>query len=407
MTGGLTPAGPERQGRANVTLGYSMMRWIVGLLALLLAAGAVFFFFILPARVDANLNRVIAHEPSPVSEEARALHGGMRVADLHADTLLWTRDPLKRHSRGQVDAPRLKEGGYRLQVFSAVTKTPKAMNYDRNTAESDNITLLAIAERWPVKSWSSILERALYQARRLERIAARSGGALVLVRSKSELEAALAGDGIASVLATEGAHPLEGKIENVDRLYDAGYRVLGLQHFFDNELGGSLHGVSGDGLTAFGREAITAAEARGMIIDIAHSSHKVALETLDLATKPLIVSHTGIKGHCDSPRNVSDDLLKAVAAKGGLIGVGFWDGAVCEASIDAVADAIVYAVSILGADHVALGSDFDGSVTTALDASESPALVSELIERGLEAETIRKVMGENQIAFFLAHLPDQ
>lgn len=237
-----------------------MVRWIAGVAGALAIAGAVIFFFIVPARVDADLNRVIAHEPYLVSAEAAALHARMRLADLHADSLLWMRDPLKRQTRGQVDVPRLEDGRYALQVFSAVTKTPKAMNYDRNAADSDNITLLAVAQRWPAAAWSSLLERALYQARRLENAAARSGGKLILVRTKADLAAALEKGAIAGVLATEGAHPLEGKVENIARLYDAGYRMLGLQHFFDNELGGSLHGVSGAGLTDFGRAAVMAAE---------------------------------------------------------------------------------------------------------------------------------------------------
>ena len=99
-------------------------------------------------------------------------------------------------------------------------------------------------------------------------------------------------------------------------------------------------------------------------------------------------------------------LMFSIADKGGLIGVGFWDGAVCEASLAAVADAIGYAVGLLGADHVALGSDFDGAVTTPFDSAESAALVSALLDRGLDARTIGKVMGENQIAFFAAYLPD-
>lgn len=383
-----------------------MARLIAGLLALAFAAGLGVFFFILPARVDASLNRVIAHEPYPVGAAARALHATLRLADLHADTLLWMRDPLKRQTRGQVDLPRLQDGRYRLQVFSAVTKAPKALNYDRNTGDTDNITLLAIAQRWPVGAWTSLAERALHQARRLENAAARSGGALVVIRTRSDLAAALDGDAVAGLLATEGAHPLEGDLRNIDRLYEAGYRVLGLQHFFDNELGGSLHGVSGAGLTDFGRAAIAAAEERGMIVDVAHSSEKAAWETLALATKPLIVSHTGLKGHCDSARNVPDDLLKAIAEKGGLIGVGFWDGAACAATLSAVADAIVYAVGLVGAEHAALGSDYDGSVVTPFDASESAALVEALMARGLDGETIRLVLGENQIRFFLEHLPE-
>lgn len=369
------------------------------------AAGAVFFFFVLPAKVDAAINRVAPHEPYRAGEAAARLRAELRLADLHADSLLWSRDLLKRHRRGHVDLPRLEDGGYRLQVFAAVTKTPKNLNYDRNTADTDDITLLAIAQRWPPQAWTSLLARALHQARRLDRAAARSRGALVLARDRRGLEAALAAGAVAGILATEGAHPLEGEIGNVDRLYDAGYRVLGLHHFFDNELGGSLHGVSKAGLTEFGRAALARAEEKGMVIDVAHSAPAVVRDVLAAASGPVIVSHTGLKGHCDNARNLSDDLLSAIAAKGGLVGVGFWDGAACATSLDAVADAIVYAVGLLGADHVALGSDFDGATTTPFDASQTAPLVDALLARGLDAATIGKVMGENQIRFFLERLP--
>lgn len=104
--------------------------------------GAAYFFLFAPAKVDADYNRVVAGPAAAISPDAAALHATLRVADLHADTLLWMRDPLKRHARGHVDIPQLQEGGYRLQVFSAVTKTPKNMNFERNTDDSDNITLL-------------------------------------------------------------------------------------------------------------------------------------------------------------------------------------------------------------------------------------------------------------------------
>lgn len=382
-----------------------MLKWIGRLLALAALVGAALFFFVIPARVDANFNKVVPHAPYPVSAEAKALHETLRVADLHADSLLWMRDPLTRHERGQVDLPRLEEGGFRLQVFSAVTKSPKNLNYDRNTGDSDDITLLAVAQRWPVGAWSSIRDRALHQASRLHNAAKRSDGRLVVATTRGELQQALAGKAIAGVLATEGAHPLEGDLANIDRLYDAGYRVLGLQHFFDNELGGSLHGVSHAGLTEFGEKAVIAAQAKGMIIDVAHSSEQVARDVLAISPRPLIVSHTGLKGHCDNARNVSDPLLKDIAAAGGLVGIGFWDGAACASTLDAVATSIVYAVNLLGADHVALGSDFDGTVTTPFDASEMAALTSALLEKGLDAETIRLAMGENEIRFFLENLP--
>ena len=87
---------------------------------MIVAIGAFIFFVILPPRVDKNMNPVIAHDPYPISNDAQVLHDDLVVADLHADTLLWKRDPVKRQTRGQTDLPRLREGGVRLQVFTAV-----------------------------------------------------------------------------------------------------------------------------------------------------------------------------------------------------------------------------------------------------------------------------------------------
>lgn len=383
-----------------------MAKIIVIGFAALLAIGAAVFFYVLPARVDARVNMVLPHDPYEVSAEAQRLHETLRVADLHADTLLWMRNPARRHQRGETDLPRLQAGGYRLQVFTAVTKAPRDMKLRGNDADSDRITLLMIAQRWPVRTWGSLAERALYQASRLERLQADGGGAFKFVKTKNDLQSAMASGALAGVMGAEGAHPLEGKIENLDRLYDAGYRVLGLQHFFDNELGGSLHGISGEGLTAFGRKAVAAAAAKSMIIDVAHSSENVVRDVLALIDRPVIVSHTGFQGQCDSPRNISDDLMRQVAAAGGLVGVGFWESAVCDATPAGIAAAIVYGVDLLGAEHVALGSDFDGAVKTRLDATEIAAVTQALLDAGVDAQTIRLVMGENAIRFFMENLPD-
>jgi microsomal dipeptidase-like Zn-dependent dipeptidase len=342
-----------------------------------------------------------------VSDAALQLHATLRVADLHADTLLWRRDFLVRGTRGHVDLPRLAQGGVVLQVMGAVTKSPAGQNYESNARDArDNITLLAIAQAWPPRTWSSLLERALYQAGKLERFADESDQ-LELIRTASGLERFLAAgtDGrVATVLATEGAHPLEGSIDNLDRLWDAGYRVLGLHHFFDNALGGSLHGESGNGLTDFGRAVVRAAVEKGFIIDVAHSSPASVDDVLALTSKPVIVSHTGLKGTCDSPRNLADDQFLRIAGAGGLIGIGFWD-AVCDITPAGIARSIAYAVELVGVEHVALGSDFDGSTTVAFDASELAVLTQALLDAGLDEAAIRQIMGENQIGFFSTYLP--
>ena len=368
--------------------------------------GAFIFFVYLPPRVDDRMNVVIEHAPYEISAEASALHDTIAVADLHADTLLWMRAPSKRHSRGHTDLPRLREGGVKLQIFTAVTKTPKDLNYDENDADSDQITLLAIAQRWPVSTWGSLFERALYQASRLDRLENVAGDDFIFAKSQSDLRRAFNGNALAGIYGIEGAHTLEGDLANIDRLYDAGLRVMALQHFFDNELGGSLHGKSGAGLTDFGKAAVDAANARGMIIDVAHSSEQVVRDVLARNPDPVIVSHTGLRGHCDSPRNISDALMQEIAARGGLIGVGYWEGAICTPTPDGIAGAIVYAIDLLGVDHVALGSDFDGTVTAPFDASELAALTQALMDKGLDDETIRVVMGGNAIRFFLENLPE-
>ncbi len=381
------------------------MKWIGLLLAVLVAIGLYFFYGVLPQRFDAKTNAVLAHEPYAVSEAAHALHESIPVADLHADTLLWKRNPAKRQSRGQTDLVRLREGGVALQVFTAVTKTPNDMNIEENSAEGDALTLLMVAQAWPPRTWFSIYERAAYQAQRLAKLERDAPGEFVFIKSAGDLQRALNEQKLAGVYGIEGAHPLEGKLENLDKLYDQGLRVMGLQHFFDNELGGSLHGQSGDGLTEFGKQAVDAAIAKGMIIDVAHSSEAVVRDVLARTSKPVIVSHTGFKGHCDTARNIPDDLMQEIADHGGLIGAGYWQEAACATTPAGIAAQIIYGISLVGAEHVALGSDYDGAVTTGFDTSELAAITQALMDAGLGEASIRAVMGENAVRFFLDNLP--
>lgn len=380
-----------------------MLRKFLVLLVILVAL----FFLFAPGIVENSQNRVTGSPPADIPDRARRLHATLRVADLHADTLLWNRDLLDRGTRGHVDLPRLQEGRVVLQVLAAVTKTPKNLNYVSNAADAgDNITLLGIAQLWPPRTWGSLLERALYQAGRLHRAAARSDD-LVVITSAGELADFLdkrSPRQVAAVLATEGAHPLEGEVANLDRLWDAGYRVLGLHHFFDNRLGGSLHGQSRDGLSEFGKQVVRAAIDRGFIIDVAHSSPASVDDVLGMNPNPVIVSHTGIKGTCDSPRNLEDEQMQRIAAAGGLIGIGFWD-AVCDISPQGVAKTIRYAIDLVGVDHVALGSDYDGATLVSFDASQLERLTAALLDAGVAEDEIRAVMGENQLRFFSARLP--
>jgi microsomal dipeptidase-like Zn-dependent dipeptidase len=386
------------------------MRWAVRILVLLLVllgSGYVFGSAIL----EASLNKVTPHAAGAPGDEAQALHATLDMVDLHADTLLWGRDVLERGTRGHVDVPRLVEGRFAVQVFSTVSKTPRGQNYDRNTGDTDSITLLALINAWPPRTWNSLVERAIFQAERLRNAARTSPEALVLLLRKEDIRnlmKARAGGArtVGGLLSTEGAHALEGRIENVKRLHDAGYRMIGMTHFFDNEVGGSLHGVSREGLSPFGFQVVRAMEEAGIIVDLAHASEKMVADVLQVATRPPLVSHTGVRGTCDSTRNLSDNTMKAIAAKGGLIGIGYWKGAVCDDTPAGVAKAIRYAVDLVGEDHVALGSDYDGSTTVTFDASQSATLVEAMMKAGLTSEQIAKISGGNAIRFLEANLPD-
>ncbi len=375
------------------------------------AIAALVVFVILPPRIEAGMNRVTHPPPYPASERARELHARLRVVDLHADTLLWDRDLLARGTRGHVDVPRLIEGNVAIQAFTIVTKTPRHQNIEANGADSDNITLLAIAEAWPPRTWANLVERALYQAARLEDAARRSSGRLTLLRTRGDLRAYLERRKqepaiTAAFLGVEGAHALEGKLDNLDRLFDAGVRMMAPTHFTDNDLGGSASGLEKGGLTDKGRELVRRMEEKRMIVDLAHASASTIDDVLSIATRPVVVSHTGVRGTCDNARNLSDAALRGIAKNGGVVGIGFWTHAVCTVDPPSIARAILHAIDVAGVDHVSLGSDFDGTTLTPFDASGLAQLTEALLDAGLDEAAIAKVMGENTIHLLEAGLPD-
>ena len=363
-----------------------------------------------PGIVERRENSLSGAPAYPVPPRAAALHATLQLTDLHADSLLWGRDLLQRGSRGHVNIPRLIEGRYALQVFSLPAKVPRGLNYERNADDSDVVTLLALVQHWPTATWNSRLARAEYQSTRLQGFADRSHGAFTLIRSAADLRAyrqrRSQEPGItAGMLSLEGSSPLEGDVKNLQALYAAGIRMIGLSHFVDTDMGGSVAGVDKGGLTAKGRELVLAMQQRGMIVDLAHSSARTIDDVLAIAARPVVISHTGIKATCDNNRNLSDEQVKKIAAAGGLIGIGFWDTATCGHDARAIARAIIAAVGLAGAEHVALGSDFDGAVEAPFDAGQVAQLVAALLDAGLPERQIRQVTGENALNFLENQLP--
>lgn len=382
---------------------------LVGALATVVVA-LLGFWFIAPGMADKRYNTVGYPPPYAASTAAQALHGRLRVADLHADILLWNRDLLTRYSYGHIDLPRLIDGHVAVQAFTVVTKTPRGMNIESNAGDTDNITLLAMAQRWPVRTWTSLTERALYQARRLHEAAGRSDGRLVVITTTDDLTRALARretdtSMVIGFLGLEGAHALAGDVNNLDRLYEAGFRMIGLAHFFDNEMAGSAHGVEKGGLTESGRQLIARIEQKQMFVDLAHASARTIDDVLAIARRPVVVSHTGVKGTCNNARNLTDDQLKGVARTGGVVAIGFWPSATCGPDAASIARSIRYAADLIGVDAVALGSDFDGAVETPFDATGLVQITDALLLAGFDEAQIRKIMGENIIRLLQSVLP--
>lgn len=376
-----------------------MKKWLWGLAALLVLAG-IGFFGIAPPIVEAGRNKVEPAALPKVTDQTRKLHASLQIADMHGDTLLWRRSLLDRAERGQVDLPRLLQGNVALQIFSSVTKTPKGQNYDSNPGDTDNITMLAIAQLQPVKTWNSLLERSLWHARKLDRAAAGSADKLRVIRTPPELDRLLADRAggkqvVGGMLSIEGLQDMEGQLGNLDKLHAAGFRMAGLVHFFDNEIAGSMHGVKKGGLTPLGVQTVQRMERIGMIVDIAHSSHQTVAEVLRMARRPVVSSHGGVQATCKVNRNLTDEEIRGVARTGGVVGIGYWDAAICSTAPAAIASAIAHVRDLVGIDHVGLGSDFDGAVTTGFDTSQVVAVTQALVDRGFTPDEIRKVMGGN------------
>ena len=374
-------------------------------LALIVCVLVIIF---LPYIVDRQKNKVFQADFGKLNPPTKEFQDSLFIVDLHNDHLLWNRNLLTKANYGHVDLPRLREGNISIGIFSSVTDVPFGLNYISNAEGLNSLTLLGILQGRPLHTWGSLLERSLHHSKLLHEYETLSKGDLRIIKSRIDLNNFLINrknKQVGALLSVEGAHALEGKLENLDVLINAGFSMIGLEHFFDNEVGGSAHGVEKMGLTPFGIELVKKMNEKNIIIDLSHSSEKVIDEVLDISTRPIMVSHTGVKGTCDGPRNLSDSELKKIAQKGGLVGIGFWKDAICGEDILSITKAIKYAIGVMGVDHVALGSDFDGAVSTVMDSSKLAYLTESLLKNGLTKSQIDLVMGKNALRFLQNNLP--
>jgi membrane dipeptidase len=363
-----------------------------------------------------------------ISAKARAIHFSSLVFDTHADTpqrFFFDRfDLAKRDAEGCVDIPRLREGGIGAIFFAL----------------------------WvPVEvtgSAATLRARGLLDAT-LKQIARHSGD-LALATTSREVRAARAENKIAVLLGIEGGHAIDNNLDVLREFHSRGARYLTLTHNAATDWADSSNDdPRHNGLTEFGGEVIRELNRLGMLVDISHVSDATFYDVLETSRAPVIATHSCCRALCDAPRNLDDAMIKALASRGGMIHITFHDsflsqeyananralasendsrergaeeefgenearkqiagqrwsdesirvGKLPQVSWDKIIDHIDHAVRISGADHVGIGSDFDGAFTPAgmEDASNFPRLTEGLLQRGYAEADIRKILGENTL----------
>jgi len=165
---------------------------IIKTLLLVIVLAAFIARLILPTLVDKSLNQITPHENFEILEEAELFHESLFIGDWHADSALWNRNLSIDNDHGHVDIPKLQKGNVALQMFTTVTKSPSGQNYDKNdTNTRDNITTLAIVQGWPIKTWTSLYERAVFQSQKIHKLSEENPNDLILIKSKLDLSSFL------------------------------------------------------------------------------------------------------------------------------------------------------------------------------------------------------------------------
>ncbi len=388
--------------------------------------------YYLAGRYDRMMNPygIDPEAPEP-SEEDRKFHRSMFVADMHADTLKWERDLLERSNYGHADVPRMMEGNIALQGFTIVTKSPIRMPWSncvgRNNPDAN--TLLTAMQGRPV---FNLHDRAFYQIERFKDAVERSketpGPELRLIETVEDLKALVADRKagkavIGGFLGIEGGHWVGGALEDgeavradMQELFDAGVRMFAPNHRFDNDLSGSNEGCEAYGLTERGRMALQEAERLGMAVDLAHISQAGLRDAAEMLERPFTVSHTGVRANCEDPcrphRNLSDEEIELIIQNDGVIGVGFWPQAIGP-SVWRIADTMAHIMRTaeqMGRErsrHVALGSDYDGSVTPLIRVGNLDVLTTIMRRRDepFSPDEIRNISGRNVCRLLATVLP--
>ena len=352
---------------------------------------------------------------------ARRIHSSMIGVDSHIDTvqrvLSGGEDISRRLARGHVDLPRLKDAGMVAPFFALWVPT-----YFHG---------------------SEAVRRTLQLRDAMQSVLDAHPDQIELATTAADVER-IAGSGrIAAVLTLEGGHQIDDDLAVLRMYHRLGLRSMTLTHFRNNNWAdASTDRPQHGGLTDFGRQVVREMNRLGMIVDISHVSDKTFYDTLEVTTKPVIASHSSCRALSDVPRNMTDDMIRALGKNGGVIAINFGAGFVnakdgealkqgigkqaakepdltgraldefaaadyikeysemkpASATLEDAVTHIDHAVKIAGVDHVGIGSDWDGinSVPAGLeDVSKMPALTAALLRRGYTEADVRKILGGN------------
>ncbi|MFH1047121.1 MAG: dipeptidase [Patescibacteria group bacterium] len=320
---------------------------------------------------------------SPRSHELHQLYPPI---DLHADTLMWMRsvgyDIGRRHQPllprsawcGHLDLPRLNDINAGAQFFGIATSPIKFSGLYR--LANEQIDQLKFAcDRYPQR--------------------------LMLAQDTDDVKRANSSGKVAAFLSLEGAHFLEGDIKKLYRLAERGLRTFGLVHFTPNAAAWPNFGLMTDdraGLSNFGRRLVYECDRLGILIDLAHANLPAFMQVCAMSHRPVIVSHTGVKGVCPHRRNIDDEQLRAVAETGGVVGIMYEPRYLGGADLAAVMAHLRHAINVAGEEHVALGSDWDGMITPVRGLEhigKLPNLTEAMVNAGWSEKRIGGILREN------------
>ncbi len=281
----------------------------------------------------------------------------------------------------------MRAGGLTVAALSTVS--------DFDVLDLGDKGLSAIRPFHPGEAWHSYQT----QIARLKSLTAR--GLFAPVRTPEDITAIKAENGTGALFCAEGGDFLETDLSRLNTAYEDGIRIITLVHYRHNDIGDIMtEAPAHGGLTDFGARVIRRMEEKGMLVDLAHASRNTALQALDVAEKPVLFTHTAIRGTgFDHPRFIDLDLAKAAVESGGLIGA--WPVGIGLSSLSDYIDQIFRLVDMLGIDAIAIGSDMDANYKPVYyDFRQLPLLVAGLMQRGMQKPEIAKIIGGNFIRVF-------